>query len=296
MGSNEQESETASDAIAGTSGDEGESRSDEVQALVRSILNGLKEPTIVVDTAGRITHINSQAIELYGTTDETAIGQVPNDLQDAETGASDIVMEAIERGSDIQERQEFIIAGSDQTPVERTVTLLYNDENEFSGAMLVEKDITEKRRQREKKEVMESYQREVLDDLQDKLVRLSKGDLTIDPTVSEPDADYDEVMEVYDEFQQMNTNLGRAVENISDIVDRLTDDAEDLDETSTELSASAEEVTASIDQIESSASELADGSDDLADETQRASSNVEDLSASIEEIYTRTRFVQYQQG
>lgn len=82
MGSNESASEKVPGA--GSSTNEEESRSDEAEALVRSTLNGSKELTTVIDTTGRITHINSQAIELYGTTEETAIGQVQNDFQVAE--------------------------------------------------------------------------------------------------------------------------------------------------------------------------------------------------------------------
>jgi len=66
---------------AGSSTNEAESRSDEAEAAVRSTLNGLKELTTAIDTPGRITHINSQAIGLYETTEETAIGQVPNYFQ-----------------------------------------------------------------------------------------------------------------------------------------------------------------------------------------------------------------------
>jgi PAS domain-containing protein len=101
---------------------EAEDRSNEAQALVRSILNGLQEPTIVVDTDGRITHINTQALDLYETTEAEAVGVVPNALQGAGSDASDIVTEAIDRGEDIQQREETIVAGRGETPVERTAT------------------------------------------------------------------------------------------------------------------------------------------------------------------------------
>lgn len=259
-------------------------RSAEARAVVRSILNGLEEPTVVTDADGLITHMNTQAEQLYGTSESVALGDSPSTLQAAGSSASDIVREAIDREEDIQQREETIVAGTGDTPVERTVTLLYDDDGNFAGAMLVENDITEKHRQRNKKQALDQYQRAVLDDIQDKLARLAEGDLTIDPRVPKPDADYDELQEVYEEFEQMNTNLGRAVYNIREIIEALTDDAEELDETGTSLSASAEEVTSAIDQIDASSTELARGADDLAEETQRASQNVDDLSASIEEI------------
>ena len=56
--SRQSERPSAETATNTSRGNEEEARSDEAQALVRSILNGLQEPTLVVDTDGYITHIN----------------------------------------------------------------------------------------------------------------------------------------------------------------------------------------------------------------------------------------------
>ena len=282
--SRQSERPSAETATNTSRGNEEEARSDEAQALVRSILNGLQEPTLVVDTDGYITHINRQALALYDTTEEQAVGHKPQTLQADGSSTTDIVAEGLERGEDIQQREEQMLAGGEQTPVERTVTLLADDDGNFAGAMLVEKDVTERNRQREKKQYLEQYQQDVLDDLQNKLARFAEGDLTIDPTVAEPEREYDEAQNVYEEYTHLNDLLNRAADNIRDIVKTLTATAEDLNETSESLSANSEEVTASIDQIDASSSELADGADDLAEDTQRASGHVDDLSASIEEI------------
>ncbi|WP_338740150.1 PAS domain-containing protein [Haloplanus salilacus] len=68
-------------------GNEEEDRSDEAQALVRSILDGLEEPTIVVDTDGHVTHANSQALELYDCSEAEAVGASPHELQAPESPA-----------------------------------------------------------------------------------------------------------------------------------------------------------------------------------------------------------------
>ncbi len=285
------ESETdpseSSDTISSAATDNGNeeaARSDEAQAFVRSILNGLQEPTIVVDTDGRITHINEQALELYDLTESEAAGNKPQVLQADESPASDIVQEAMRRDDDIQQREETMLVASQETPLERTVTLLFDDDGVSAGAMLVEKDVTERNRQRQKKQFLEQYQRDVLDELQDKVERFAAGDLTIDPTVPEPDQDYDEAMDVYNEYTRLNDHLNTAVDNLREIIDSLTANAADLDESGDTLSANSEEVTASIQQIDASSTELADGAEDLSQETQQANQNVDDLSASIEEI------------
>ena len=280
----EDESVSWTDVSETAGSNEAENRSNEAEALVRSILNGLGEPTIVVDTDGRITHINRQALDLYGTTEAEAVGEVPNALQGAGTDASDIVTEAIDREEDIQQREETIVAGQGDTPVERTATVLYDEDGQLAGAMLVEKDVTERKRQRDKKQYLEQYQQTVLDDLQEKLRRLSEGDLTVDPTVPKPENEYDEAAAVYEEFHLLNDYLNTAVENIREIVQALTEEAAELDEAGSSLSANSEEVTAAVDQIDASSSELARGAEDMAEETQRASENVDELSASIEEI------------
>jgi PAS domain S-box-containing protein len=264
-------------------------RSGDARAFVRSILGGLQEPTVVVDTDGRITHANDQALALYDCPEREAMGTNPHALQSDASDASDIVAEAIQRREDIQQREETMRVDGRETPLERTVTLLYDDSGAFAGAMLVDKDVTERNRQRAKTQYLERYQREVLDDLQDKLARLADGDLTIDPTVPRPETDYEEAAEVYDEFTQLNGHLETAVDNIREVIRTLTETADALNDAGASLSANTEEVTASIQQIDASSTELRRGADDLAEDTQEASHNVDDLSASIQEITATVR-------
>ncbi|AWB27653.1 methyl-accepting chemotaxis protein [Halococcoides cellulosivorans] len=264
--------------------DPGDERGDPAQALVRSILDGLQEPTLVVDEDGRITHVNDRALELYDTTEAEAVGDAPHDLQAEGSEASDIVSEALARGEDIQQRAETVLVGDTETPLERTVTQLSDETGTVTGAMLVDAEVTEHRRQREKTQFLETYQRDVLDDLQGTFERLAAGDLTIDPTVPEPAEDYAEAQAVYEEFLTFNDHIGRATDNIRSVVGASIESADDLSSTSESLSANSEEVTASIQQIDAGSTELASGADDLADQSQRASETVDDLSASIEEI------------
>ena len=258
-----------------------EDRSDEAQAMLRSVLDGLTHPTVVTDDAGEVTHINSQATELFGTTKQAASETAVADL-DGRVG--DLVSTALDDQRDIQARDGTLTVDGDTTPVSQTVSLLYDDDGDCTGTMVVLRDVSERRAQERRKERLERYQQVVLDDLQDKLERLAEGDLTIDPAVPEPDADFEELRTVHEEFEEMNSNLGMAVYNIREVVESLTDQSDSLAETGEDLSASAEEVTASIQQIDASSTELAGGADDLAEQTQQANQHVDDLSASIEEI------------
>ncbi|MDS0281514.1 methyl-accepting chemotaxis protein [Haloarcula onubensis] len=256
-------------------------RSDEARAMLRSVLDGLAHPTVVTDDSGVVTHINSQATELFGTTRPAARDGAVADL---DAGVGDVVETALEEQRDVQARKDTLTVDGDTTPVSQTVSVLYDDDGDCAGAMVVLRDITERRAQERRTERLERYQRRVLDDLEDKLERLAEGDLTIDPRVPEPDGDFEAVQAVHEEFEEMNANLGMAVYNIREVVESLTDQSDDLAETGEDLSASAEEVTASIQQIDASSTELAGGAEDLAEQTQRATQHVDDLSASIEEI------------
>jgi hypothetical protein len=65
----------------------------------------------------------------------------------------------------------------------------------------------------------EAYQRRVLDDLQQRVVRPAEGDLTVGSTVPEPESDCPEVRRSYEEFSELSANLSWATTNIRTVVD-----------------------------------------------------------------------------
>ncbi|WP_380677247.1 methyl-accepting chemotaxis protein [Salinigranum sp. GCM10025319] len=131
---------------------------------------------------------------------------------------------------------------------------------------------------------LEAYQRTVVDDLKGKIDRLAEGDLTIEPNVPAPDADFEEIRTVHAEFEGMARGLERACDNIRCVIEDVTGLAGELAETSESLSATSEEVSSSVEEIDASSTEMADGADRLASKAESTSVTVGDLSASIEEI------------
>lgn len=262
----------------------GDPRSIQTQPLLQGVIDGLDDSTLLVDEVGQITHINGSALELYDVAEHAAIGRQSRALQAEESQASDIVKEALDRGEDISQRTEQVRVSGSEVRLERTATLLYDDQRRVAGAMLVETDATAHTDQQQKEQYLVEYQKDVLGSLRDKLARFAEGDLTIDPTVKEPAYDSKEAVAVYDEFVELNEYLTTAVESIRDVVETLTKSADDLSRSGTTLSANSQQVTASIQEIDASSTEMARGADSLAEDTQRASENVEDLSASVEEI------------
>jgi len=252
----------------------------ESSRFLNTVLRGLPNPTIVVNVDGKVTNINDDACELFGTTTQTAIGQSPTAIH----GGQPLSSRVLESEQLIEERTEQLQLGADEIIVSRTIAPLKDADDKLVGAIETTEDITELSRQKQKTEQLENYQASVLHNLQDKIVRLAEGDLTLDSSVEEPPAEFDEIQAVYDEFTELNGHLMTAVDNYRSVLSRLTILADDLDETSQDLSANSEEVTASIEEISQSTEEMANGSQDLAEQTDEADMSVSSLTATIEEI------------
>jgi len=250
------------------------------ERLLANVLNGLAEPTMVVGSAGQITHINRNACEQFGTTESAAVGSTPAAVH----GGEALTGRVLDTGDAITETTETVVLDGTERTLSRTVTPFRDDSGEIVGAMETAKDITETARQKAKTDQLEVYQEAVLDDLQDKIRLLAEGDLTLESSVPEPPADFEEMQAVHEEFTQLNDHLTTAVENYQAVLSRLTLLADDLDDTSQELSANSEEVTASIEEISQSTEEMADGSQELAEQTDQADMAVSNLTATIEEI------------
>ena len=248
--------------------------------LLANVLNGLTAPAFVVDSAGRISHVNTDACEAFGTTDAAAAGLTPATIH----GGESLVASVLDSGEAITERHETVMVDGTECIRSRTVTPFVDDTGAIVGGIETVEDVTELVRQRERTEQLEAYQQAVLDNFQEKIVRLAEGDLTIETDVPTPPADFDEIHTVYEEFTELSGHLMTAVDNYREVLSRLTLLADDLDDTSQTLSANSEEVTASIEEITHSTEEMAGGSQELAERTDEAELAVSELTATIEEI------------
>jgi len=252
----------------------------DTERLLETVLDGVGEPTMVVDSAGEITHINQHACDRFETAEPAAVGSTPAAVHGGETLVGDV----LETGTAVTEKTETVVLEDTEHTLCRTITPFRDESGTVVGAMETTKQISDTAREKHKTEQLEAYQEHVLDDLQDKLRRLAEGDLTLDSSVPEPPADFEEIQTVHDEFMLLNDHLTTAVENYQSVLSRLTLLADDLDDTSQELSANSEEVTASIEEISQSTEEMADGSEELAEQTDEADMAIANLTATIEEI------------
>lgn len=263
----------------------------DAEQLLANVLNGVAAATFIVDNTGRISHLNQQARELFETTDEEAVGAPPAAVH----GGKERIGHILRSGNGVTEQEETVVIAGKEKTLSRTITPFTDESGTIVGAMEVAKDVTAKAREAEKTDQLEAYQAAVIDDLQDSIVRLAEGDLTIDSTVPEPPAEFEEMKTVHEEFTELSEYLTTAVNNFQSVLSRLTLLADDLDDTSQELSSNSEEVAASVEEITHSIEEIDDGTGELAEETddaERAASNltatIEEITASIQEIDAQT--------
>ncbi|MFB6196954.1 MAG: methyl-accepting chemotaxis protein, partial [Halobacteriaceae archaeon] len=251
--------------------------------LLSNILDGLEMAAFVVDSKGVVTHVNGESGNLFQTHSEELLGRHVRDIYPSDF-KRELLVEVLDSGEPIKGVEDEFESSGEKRYVRRNGVPFEDDNGNTIGGMELVSDITTERRERQRNQLIEEYQEDVLNDLGSKLDRLAEGDLTIDPTVDEPPADFDAIQSVYEEFIQMNDSLVQAVDNIRETIQELTDIADDVSKTSDNLSASSEEVTSSIEQIGASSQQIAEGSETLAEQAETANQNLDTLSASVEEI------------
>lgn len=256
---------------------------------VNSILNGLSTPAFVTDIEGVVTNLNKQACGLFQLDAASAVGHQAGDLLGDDATATNLVQQVLQTQEDVQQLEEVIRTGDgDGVTVERTTTLLYDSAGEMVGVLELNRDVSEKVRERERKQQLEAYQDRVLEEFEMNLTRVASGDLTVDPTVPEPDDDFRAIREVYDDFVSMNEDLSQAITNTRELIESIGQLATAISGTTDELGSVSEELTASIQQLDTASVQLDDETAGQREKITAVAGNIDELSASIEEITATT--------
>jgi len=249
--------------------------------LLETVLAGIDAAALVVDEGGSIVHCNDAAASLFNTT--TATDTHVTDLRPSGAG-TDPVEEVLRTGEAVSGGRATVTVAGEERTVSRTVTPLSDGDGDLVGALEVDRDVTERVRAERRADALSEYQQRVLEEFNDALDRLADGDLTVSPSVPEPESDAEEVRAAYREYMRMNRNLELAVENTNELVQSIQRVSEELAGTSQQLNGNGEAVTSSIEEINATSQDMAEGADELAAQTQRADDSLSSLSASIEEV------------
>ncbi|WP_135852817.1 methyl-accepting chemotaxis protein [Halorussus salinus] len=250
-------------------------------SIVRSVLDGLGYPIFTVDAEGNIDRINDEALDLFGKTREDLLGACLFDFDEAD---NTVMREVLDTGEPVQNLESTITVDGEEIPVSRSLMPLYDDADEIVGALEINRDITERTELREREETLEAYQETVVTELQTSIARLSEGDLTVEPTVPEPEADFEAIHNVHETFDGMATDLREAVESLRTALESTRDRSDEMARIGTETHDAAAEVRAAIDDLGDASDSVAATAERQAERTVDAEENVSNLSASIEEI------------
>ncbi|WP_162224520.1 methyl-accepting chemotaxis protein [Halorussus amylolyticus] len=263
------------------------------ESVVQSVLDGLGYPIFTVDGEGTIDRINDEALDLFEKTRDDLIGVCLFDLEEADNS---VMREVLDTGDPVQNLEDTIEVESGEVPVSRSVMPLYDDAGGIVGALEINRDITERVELRQREEILEAYQETVVAELESSLARLSDGDLTVDPSIPEPDEHFEAIDNVYAEYDSMAEDLGDAVRYLRGVLWRTRQQSDELAAIGAEMHSTSDEATEAISDINESSTEVASVAERQADRAIRAEENVADLSASVEEITATVQEIDARSG
>jgi len=271
-----------------------ESTDVETEPLLERTLEGLSDPTIIVDESKAIRNANSEALRLFQTTEATALDTVPTEFVESGSPLESVLREVTETERAPEDRRGTLTVNETTTPVRVSATPLYDGED-CIGAHVTIADIEAELADQVKRERMEArrgelhaYRETALEQHRVELSRLADGDLDLAPTVPEPPHETEPFEEVRTRFEELSEALSAATDNVRTIVTKLPDQSAELAETSDSLTDASEDVRRAVDDIDSLTTDIAGETDTLRDETKTVKGTVNELSAALEEIASAT--------
>lgn len=255
-------------------------------SVVESVLEGLDLPIFVVDDEGYFTHSNQACRDLFNREPGELLGDCLFDYGEADNS---VMREVLASGTAVKDLEDSVVVDGEEVPVSRSVFPLFDGQGGVVGAVEINRDITDKLELQRREAQLERYQTAVVDELDENLDRLSRGDLTIDPEIPEPDADFPAIRNVHREFAGMARNLSVAVANTRTTLETARGRADDLEAIAEEIAAQTEETMASAEQIGESSDRVSTLAETQTQEAEVAEDSVSELSASIEEITASTQ-------
>jgi Amt family ammonium transporter len=272
----------------------------ETEPLLGRTLEGLTDPTLIVNDSGDVRNLNSEALRLFQTTEDALIGTNPTEFVDSESPLGPVLDAVIETQQMPEDGRGTLTVNGTTQPVRVSATPLYDGE-EFIGAHLTIADISDELEAQVRRERLEArqaelhaYQQTAMEQHQAQLSKLAAGNLDVEAAVPEPPRETEPFEDVRGEFEQLRDELSAAAENVRNIVTKLPDQSAELAETSTSLNDASEDVKAAVTDIDGLTTEIAGETDLLRDETETVRGTIEELSAAIQEISASTNQMQSQ--
>lgn len=256
------------------------------RSIVESMMEGLSYSMFIVDSEGTFTHSNAECREMFGR----AVGELEGtNLFDYGEADNSIMRDVLDTGEPVQNMDDTVEVDGEEIPVSRSVFPFFDDGGNVTGALEINRDISQRATLEAQERAVKTYQRTVVGTLKEDLARLSEGDLTIEPTVPEPDGTFDAVDDVYDEFSEMAADLDFAATQFREMLTTVQAHAEQLTDISEDIATAGEETRGAIREIDDSSGQVARTVESQAQEAETAEEEAAALSATVEEIAASTQ-------
>ncbi|MFT4923319.1 MAG: methyl-accepting chemotaxis protein, partial [Halobacteriales archaeon] len=168
------------------------------ESILTSYLGGSNNPMFVVDREGVYTYTNAAFRRLFDCEPGDLLG---TNIFDYDESDDEELREALETGAPTHADQEEIELPTETLYLERTTLPLYDAQGSVTGALVIIRDVSERVRSQQRERQLEAYQSTVIDEFQGWLARLSEGDYTVEPSVPEPEAEFDRIQAVHERFE-----------------------------------------------------------------------------------------------
>ena len=267
----------------------------EADALLSSYLRFSPDPIFVVDADGEFVYSNEACRGLFDRVVGELIGTNLFEYDNADNSAMREVLDTGEplHGLD----QEIVTDDGERISVERYLYPLFDADGGLVGGIEINRDVSERvsaQRREAQLEQLRAYQADVAGRFEEWIGALSRGDFTIDPSVPEPDADFDDIHTVHESFDAMATDLGVAADSTGDMLADVDRSVGRLDTLSERLGVAADETGTAAESIDQDSADVAAMASEQVEKAAAAEESATDLSASIEEITSTTQQISAQ--
>ncbi len=132
---------------------------------VRSLVAGIEDPLVTVDSGGRIGYFNAAAARLTGFDPEEVKGKPLDELVSSVTGSATSMQEAMTTGGPVRRSEEILHRwDGGEVCVASTASPLLGEDGSVVGGLKIMRDITERKRAEEELREAEERFRSAFDD------------------------------------------------------------------------------------------------------------------------------------
>lgn len=229
-------------------------------------LDNIPAPAMVIDKEYTIQYMNKMGSEILGKDQSGLIGQKCYDnFKTGDCRTDKCACSLAMSRNELTTHETSAQPNGQNLEISYTGVPVKDQSGAVIGAFEIFTDLTEIKNAQKKAEKVAGYQDEEVSKLSDVLGKMANGDLSVDYTVNESDADTEEVHKSFTGIQEA---LNATLQSLNEILSQ---------------------VNVSIEQVAAGSRQVSDSSQALSQGATEQASSLEETSASINQIAAQTR-------